>query len=151
MSESKDDSIHRKNGVELFNKTWDLIDKKDRNHSDDVNMIHSAHASRYHCGIAGEPINWARGEWQISRVYSLLSRGEPALFHAHETLHLCNKHGIQDFDLSFAYEALARAYSVISNFGKAKEYYEMAMESSEKIAEKGNRDYLQCELKTIKL
>lgn len=44
MSKSKEQSIERKMAAELFNKTWDLIDKKDRSHSDDVNMINSAHA-----------------------------------------------------------------------------------------------------------
>ena len=137
--------------VELFNKTWDLIDKKDRSHSDDVNMIHSAHASRYHWGIVGEPINWVRGEWQISRVYSQVSRGEPALYHAQETLDLCKKYDITDFDLAFAYEAMARAYSVVGDSSKVKEYYDLSAEASRKVVDHGNRDYLLNELKTIKL
>ncbi|MGD0803222.1 MAG: hypothetical protein ABSA11_04020 [Candidatus Bathyarchaeia archaeon] len=64
MTESKEGLVNsdRKRGIDLFNKTWDLIDKKDRTHSDDLNMIHSAHTSRYHWGMVGEPINLARGE-----------------------------------------------------------------------------------------
>ena len=45
-------------------------------------MIHAAHASRYHWGEVGDDVNLARGEWQCSRVYAVLGRGEPALWHA---------------------------------------------------------------------
>ena len=45
-------------------------------------MIHAAHASRHHWAAVGTGVNLARGEWQISRVYVTLGRGEPALFHA---------------------------------------------------------------------
>jgi len=41
-------------------------------------MIHAAHASRFHWGEIGKPINLGRGEWQISRVYSVLNRPESA-------------------------------------------------------------------------
>jgi hypothetical protein len=37
--------------------------------------VHSAHASRYHWGAAGdadEAVNLARGEWPCSRVYAIL-------------------------------------------------------------------------------
>lgn len=43
--------FHKKMAVELFNATWDLMDKKDRTKEDNDAMIHSAHASRYHCGF----------------------------------------------------------------------------------------------------
>ena len=42
-------------------------------------MLHAAHASRFHWGEVGEPVNFARGEWQISRVYAVLGRPEPAI------------------------------------------------------------------------
>ena len=66
---------HREEAVKCFNGTWDLIDNKNRTHADDVNMIHMAHASRYHWGQIGTALEFSRGEWQISRVYSLLRMG----------------------------------------------------------------------------
>jgi hypothetical protein len=36
-------------------------------------MIHSAHASRYHWQAVGDASDKAIGEWQISRVYSVLT------------------------------------------------------------------------------
>ena len=37
-------------------------------------MIHAAHASRYHWSQVGTKANLARGEWQVSRVYTVLGR-----------------------------------------------------------------------------
>ena len=49
-------------------------------------MIHAAHAARYHWSKVGTKANLARGEWQVSRVYTVLERPEPALYHAHRCL-----------------------------------------------------------------
>ena len=51
-------------------------------------MIHAAHASRFHWSRAEgvTTINLARGEWQCCRVYAVLGRGEPALWHARRCL-----------------------------------------------------------------
>jgi hypothetical protein len=80
---------HRKFAVELFNLTWSLLDKKDRTKEDDDRMIHAAHASRFHWGEIGTPLEFERGEWQISRVYSALKRSEPATYHAKRCLEIC--------------------------------------------------------------
>jgi hypothetical protein len=77
---------HRKQEVENFNKTWNIIDKKQRTKEEDLELIHTAHAFRFHWGFAGAPVNFARGEWQISRVYSLLQMGDSALHHGKESL-----------------------------------------------------------------
>ena len=45
-------------GVDLFNKTWTLMEKDDRTREEDDEMIHCAHASAYHwlqVGTRGEP------------------------------------------------------------------------------------------------
>jgi hypothetical protein len=96
--------------AQLFNETWRLLELESRNRDDDDRMIHTAHASRCHWGqVPGvTPAHLARGEWQISRVYAVLGRAEPALHHARRVLDLCQENGIGDWDLAFSYEALAR-------------------------------------------
>ena len=100
--------------AQLFNETWRLMELEGRSRDDDDRMIHTAHASRYHWGQApgSTPANLARGEWQISRVYAVLGRPEPALHHARRVLDRCQENGIGDWDLAFACEALARAHAV---------------------------------------
>jgi len=142
--------VHERLAKSLFNSTWDLLDKKDRTEDDEVAMIHAAHASRHHWGQIGEPLQFERGEWQISRVYSVLGRSEPALYHAKLCLETCEENEIGDFDIAFAYEAMARAYAVAGD----EENYLMYMGKAEKVGgeieDKGNRDYFMGELNSIK-
>ena len=72
-------------------------------------------------------------EWQISRVYSVLERGEPALYHAKRNLEICQEHEIGDFDLAFAYEAMARAHKVLGNTAEVNYFKDLAFEAAELI------------------
>jgi DNA-binding transcriptional MerR regulator len=136
---------------QLFNQTWRLLEQEARTRADDDRMIHTAHASRYHWGQVRDvtPAHLARGEWQISRVYAVLGRPEPALHHAGRVLDLCTENGIGDWDLAFAYEALARAHAVAGHADRAREYTDQALDAAEDIAEDEDRDLLLADLETI--
>src|SRR6056297_3383811 len=99
MGETKTISteVHKKLAMDTFNKTWDLLDKTNRSEAENIEMIHTAHASRYHWGQVGTPLEFQRGEWQISRVYAVLEMGESALYHGEIVLKTCEKHDIGDF------------------------------------------------------
>jgi len=132
---------HRKLGVELFNLVWTLLERKKRTAEEVDAMIHAAHASRHHWSLAGTSVNLARGEWQISRVYSVLGRSEGALYHAGRCLEICRKHGIGDFDLAYAYEALSRAASAARKKAEARKYAKLARVAGERIAKSEDRDW----------
>jgi len=144
---SKED--HRKFAVNMFNLTWSLLDKKDRTKEEDNKMIHAAHASRFHWGEIGTPLEFERGEWQISRVYSVLKRSEPALYHAKRCLEICKENNIGDFDIAFAYEAMARAYAVSGKKADCDRHIELAKKAGEQIKKKEDRNYFFSELQTI--
>ena len=91
-----------------------------RNASEDDLMIHAAHASRWHWGRAGGPEQWAIGDWLCSRVYAVLDRGEPALYHAQRCLSICEEYGMGNFVPASAHEALARAHAVRGDMEKAR-------------------------------
>jgi cation transport regulator ChaB len=142
-------AMHRQLGVDLFNYTWTLIDKTDRTPDESDVMIHAAHASAYHWRQVGTQLNFARSHWQISRVYAVSYQPEVALYHAQRCLDICLAEGIGDFDLAFAYEALARA-SVIGGQGdEAQVYLEQATKAGEQIKKKDDRDYFFDELATV--
>lgn len=142
--------IHRKFAVDLFNLTWNLMEKPDRSQAETDRMIHAAHASRYHWEIIGEPVNLARGEWQVSRVYALLQRAEPCLYHAKRCHQITLENNLQDFDLAFAYEAMARANNLAGNAKETDKFLSLSHEIGLKIKEKDDRDYFMTELTTIK-
>jgi hypothetical protein len=144
-----DKTLHRQFAVELFNLTWDLIDIKDRSQEEIDRMINAAHASRYHWEIAGEAVNIARGEWQISRVYALLQRIEPCLYHAQRCLEVTLDNDLKDFDLAFAYEAMARACHLAGDKERTAKYLALAEDAGGQIQDQGDRDYFFGELQTI--
>jgi hypothetical protein len=152
MSEEKkfdEKEWHKKSAVDCFNLVWSLMEKKDRIRAEEDKMIHAAHASRFHWGEIGTPVEFERGEWQISRMYTVLKRFEPAIYHAKRCLEICKENDIGDWDIAFAYEGMARAYAVGGMKSECERYIQLAKESGEKIKEKGDRDYLFGELKTI--
>ncbi len=143
------DEQHEKCGKALFNYTWTLIKKPDRSEDEDEMMVHATHASYLHWSKVGKPVNFARGEWQLSRVYAVLNRPTPALHHAQRCLKVCQDNGIGDFDLAFAYEALARASAVAGKSDLVKRYLDQAEEAAGQIAESQDRDHLLEDLATV--
>ena len=140
---------HRQLAVDLFNHVWTLLENPDRTPMQDDEMLHAAHASRYHWGEVGEPVNLARGEWQCSRVYSVLSRAEPALWHARRCLALCEEHEIGDWDIAFAHEAVARALRVGGDHPGADAAIAHARELAADIADAEDRELLESDLATV--
>jgi hypothetical protein len=118
------ESDDRRLGVELFNATWRLIESR----ADDELMLHTAHASAYHWAAAPEctPENRARAEWLVARVSALCGLPDAARLHAESCLRWCRGHELVDWDLAFAYEALARASLVAGDDEAATRYISLA-------------------------
>jgi DNA-binding transcriptional MerR regulator len=151
-SESLDRETHRQLGVDLFNKTWTLMEKESRSREEDDELIHCAHASAYHWLQVGTAANRARSEWQCSRVYAVLGRAEPALQHAQRCLEICESEpgALADWDLPFAYEALARAHLVAGAAGEMSRCLEQARALGAAIADDDDRALLHADLATIR-
>jgi hypothetical protein len=140
---------HRRFAVLLFNDVWRLMELEDRGPDEDALMIHEAHASLYHWLQVGTPQNAARGEWQCSRVYCLAGRAEPALYHAARVLSICERNGIADWDLAYAYEAHARAYAVAGDDASSREWLDRAVAALDDVAEEDDRELLRDDLSTV--
>jgi hypothetical protein len=146
---SIDRGTRRQLAVDLFNHVWALLETPDRTPMQDDEMLHAAHASRHHWAEVGEPVNLARGEWQCSRVYAVLARSEPAMWHARRCLALCEEHGIGDFDIAFAWEAIARAALVAGDRAAADDAIARARQLADAIADDEDRHLLAIDLASI--
>jgi hypothetical protein len=149
---SLDPQQHRAEAVGLFNSVWQMLDAADRTPALDDQMVHAAHASRWHWSQAGElggDEQLAVGEWQCSRVYSVLGRGEPALHHARACLAICEESGLTDWVLAAAYEALARASAVAGNGGEARTWLARARTATAAIADPKDRDVIDVDLASL--
>jgi hypothetical protein len=130
----------RRVAVELFNEVWTLLARSDRGSDEDLRMLHMAHASRFHWGEVGEPVNLARGEWLCSHVYAVLGRAEPARYHAERCLDVCWANGIGDFDLAYAHEAISRALRLAGDLAGSRREAVTACDLANAIAEEGDRE-----------
>lgn len=139
---------HRRLGAELFNHTWTLLRREDRTRDEDDELLYAAFASAFHWLKAdgAAPENRARSEWQISRVYAVLGRGSEAARHAQRCLDHCLENGIGDWDLAFAYEALARAHRVAGEDEAYRRNLELAHAAGAAIEDAEDRELLERDL-----
>jgi len=144
-----DRNVEQRLAARLFNRVWELLDRTDRTTEDDDEMVHAAHASRLHWGQVGEPVHWARGEWQCSRVYSTVGRAEPALHHGRRCLELAEKYSLSPFDVGCAHEAIARAARLAGSPEHAEAHAGLAAEAAEEITDPEERQVLLADLATL--
>ena len=151
QAQSLDAETHKRLGIDLFNKTWTLMEKEDRTQADDDEMLHCAHASGYHWLQVGTQANRARSEWQCSRVYTVLGRAEPALVHARRCLELveASPDEMAEFDLPGAYEALARAHALAGDRDEARRYLALGRAEAAKIQDEDDRGIIEADLATV--
>lgn len=147
-SESLQAEEHRRLGIDLYNRTWTLMD------SPGDEMLHCAHASAYHwMHGGGTTANRARSEWLCSRVYSILGRPEPALHHARHCLELVESAPgeMEDWDIAGAYEALARAHLTAGEVDEARRYHELGREATAKVADREDAKHIEADLDALPL
>jgi DNA-binding transcriptional MerR regulator len=145
-------AAHRRLAAELFNHVWRLLEAEERTREDDDEMIHAAHASRWHWSRTGvDDLNQrlAVGEWQCSRVYAVLGRGEPALFHARRCLDRVERGGVESWAVASAYEAMARASSVAGDRAAFDEWRERARSAADEIEDAEDREVIDGDLATL--
>ena len=144
-----DPTQHRAEAVALFNGVWEMLETPDRTAEQDDQMVHAAHASRWHwsqVGDLGGAQQLAVGEWQCSRVYSVLGRGEPALHHARACLAICEASGLDDWVLAAAYESLARASATAGDRDGARAWMGRARAALSTIADPEDRQVIEQDL-----
>jgi hypothetical protein len=85
-------------------------------------------------------------------VYTVLGRAEPALYHARRCLELCeaNPDALEDWDLPFAYEALARAYLTAGETEEAAAAEARARELAAAVGGDKDREILESDLATLR-
>ena len=141
----------RQLAVDLFNRAWTLMETDERTEEQDDELINTAHASAYHWTRVGTPANRARSEWQLSRAYTVLDRPEPALHHARRCLAYCeeNPEAIEDWDLPYAHEALARAHALAGEADVAGRHAAAARELAAGVGGAEDRKHLEADLGTL--
>jgi hypothetical protein len=146
-----DEDTQRTLAKRLFNRVWELLEIPSRSTDEDDEMVNAAHASRYHWGCVGGAKERAIGDWQISRVYSTVGRGEPAVHHARRCYDVVVGAGdeLESWLLASAYEALARAYAVSGDRAVAAEWRDKAVAQLERIEDPDDREVVEQDVASL--
>ncbi|MBI4567707.1 MAG: hypothetical protein HY719_04845 [Planctomycetes bacterium] len=144
-----DPKVQREIAATLFNYVWDLLEQAPRTEEENDAMVHAAHASRHHWSAVGGPVELSIGEWQVSRVYAVLGRAEPALHHARRCREICVANAIGGFYLAFAFEALARASAVGRDPSQRDHWLALARAEAVNVTKDDDRAWLETNLKSI--
>ena len=147
-----DPATGRALAVGLYNRCWELLEIPYRTPEQDAELIHAAHASRYHWGeVADTPARLWRGEWLCARVYSVLGRAEPALWHARRAVTLVEAGGdaVEDWDRPAVYEGMARASFVAGDPAAGAIWKARAAELAAALADAEDREVIERDLATL--
>lgn len=148
------EDLHRAFGVELNNATWRGIaaGQPDAGSSDDARerFLYGAYASAFHWMEAqgATPANRVRAEHLVARAALAVGLADVGLRHARRCRELCDLHasGLEDWDLAFAEEALARALAAVGDLGAAREHLAAAARLGAEIADDDDREVFLEEL-----
>jgi hypothetical protein len=100
---------HRRFAVELFNRSWDLVEQPDRSPDDDAELLAAAFGSAYHWGRVGTAENRALADHQIAKAASYAGQPALALHYARRALEAIELGRFGNWQVAAAYEGMARA------------------------------------------
>jgi hypothetical protein len=135
------EEAHRHFARSFNSRVWELLGKADRTPAENDEMLQAAYACAYHWRFAGTALHQQRGEWLISRVHVMLGHANEAVRHAERCFELTesNKSLMQDFDVAYALEGLARAHAMIGDRKAAEEFFALAEQAGSAIANEEDR------------
>lgn len=85
----------------------------------------------------------------LSRVYAVVPRGEPALYHGQKSLALSVENHLGEFELGFAHEAIARAYAVLGDTAQRDAHIALATQHAERVESEEDRTWLLKNVNTV--
>jgi hypothetical protein len=137
---------HRQIAIELFNRTWELLDKEARTDAEDAEMLTAAFASRYHWREIGEAKNFSVSDWQVSRVAAVLGLPDLAERYGRRALDVAASADLGPFYVGYGHEALARAARLAGNRNEAQLHFDRAKDLLEHVEDSSARDLLAADL-----
>lgn len=144
-------AAHRYFSADCFNRAWMYIEKANRSPEDDQAMLLLASASLWHWTQRADctALNLSIGHWQMSRVLSLLHRGEEAMKHALKSLECATDAG--PFYQGAAHEAAARAATVTQDHDRFQKHLRAASALADSVADPEEAGMLKSDLASLRM
>ncbi len=112
---------HRAQAIECNNAAWELFDKADRSVHDDEDLLRRVYASAYHWQRASGrgPVNEVRSLYMQAKAHLGVGNAQAGLQYAQRCMAETTGLGLQDFDLAYAHEMMARSLQAVGRSEEA--------------------------------
>ena len=141
--------LHRRFAVDLFNRSWDILDQAERTPADEEELLAVAFASRWHWDQIGGDEERAVGDHQIAKVASLLGHGDLALRYATLALERTEAAAWGGWRLAAAYEGMARAHAAAGDTAARAEWVAKTEAALAAIPDPEERQVIADQLATV--
>ena len=144
-----EESEHRAIGIATYNYCWKLLETPRRARDEDLELLTSAFASRYHWSFTGGPQQWVIGDWMISRAAAAIKEGSLSATFAHRANDAAQEFEAPDWLLASCAEGLARAYAAHGNARERDGWYAVAEQLVAHIADEESRELVADQLLSV--
>jgi hypothetical protein len=129
-------------------RVWELLAKEGRSARENDELLYAAFASCYHWLQIGGNVEQQRGEYLIAKAYMSLNNAAEAMAHARKCRQITEQHraAMQDFDIAFAGELMARACAMQGDSEEAARYYAQAQAAGNAIQDAEDRQIFESDL-----
>jgi hypothetical protein len=143
-------AAHKHFSAWCFNRAWELIEKPDRTEEEVRLMVALSHASIFHWISQSDCTdrNLSVGYWQASRIQALIGNAQEATRHGRTCLGYSAN--LEPFYLGYAYEALARAASLMNDAANMADYLDRAESLAEQVPDEHDRQLLAADLAQLR-
>ncbi|MCB0510290.1 MAG: hypothetical protein KDC82_05970 [Bacteroidetes bacterium] len=144
------DEANRYFGVEFNNAVFALYEVDDLSEAEKLEIVSCAHASLLHWQkFSGhKPANTQRGLYMIAKAYVKVEDKLKALEYAQKCFEFtqANKTELEDFDIAYSHEILARAGALNESKALFQMHYDILIKLVPNIAVAGDREWLEKDL-----
>jgi uncharacterized protein YndB with AHSA1/START domain len=129
LPDDLDAADHRQRGIEATNTVFRLFERVPLTDDDAADLVDAAHAARWHWRHAEDrtPVNAIRADYLCARAHAWVGNGQAALDDARRCLDATNAAGLDDFDLAYAHEVMARALASTGDLAEARLHLDKAL------------------------
>ena len=144
------DVQHRAMAVELYNRTWSLLDEPNRSAEQDREMLGSAFGSMYHWSLVGDEKNFAISDWQVARVLATVGQTDLAQQFADQALRRAVDGNLGPFLIGCGHEVLARVAAAKGDDDARQNHLARADDILSIIEDEDEREVLRSDLDSLR-
>lgn len=140
---------NRKFAILTNNRAWEILDMETRTPELEAELILAGQASLYHWLREQKPVNIQRAYWLLAHIHTILGQKEPAREYANICQSWTDRYPgeMQDFDLAYTLEAMARVEALCDNLDKAHVLHQSAQQAGKTISDPEDREIFERDFK----